>query len=95
MTAPKRKAERQTRKEVFTVLGEVKEVDGRKRFIPISADYLKDQLARLPAGKKISATFSEYRALRSNPQLRYHFVLCGYISAHTGYTKREVHDALL
>ncbi|MHB8674641.1 MAG: hypothetical protein ACYDAK_13320 [Candidatus Limnocylindrales bacterium] len=34
----------------------------------------------------------EYRYQRSDSQLRYHRVLCGYIAEHTGHTPDEIHD---
>lgn len=33
--------------------------------------------------------------MRSDSQLRYHFVLVGYLAEHCGYTVEEMHDALM
>lgn len=78
--------------ELFSVLGTVEIIDGIKRFIPKSKAYLNSCLNRIPAGKKVSASFQIAGAIRSNSQLRYHWVLMGYLSDHTGYTKEELHD---
>ncbi len=83
------------KREVFTAVGEVKEVEGRKRFIPKSKRYLDDQISRLPEGTLLSVQFNQYKTMRSHDQLRYHWVLVGYLSAHTGYPKEEMHDALM
>lgn len=77
---------------LFSVIGEVKQVDGRKRFVPKSIHHLNACISRFPVGKKVSATFSEMRFMRSDAQLRYHRVLCAYIAEHTGFTPDEVHD---
>lgn len=79
------------RKAHFAVLGEVKEVEGRKRFVPYSIPHMNACVARLPVGKKLRAEFVEIKYLRSDAQLRYHRVLCGYIAEHTGHTPDEVH----
>lgn len=91
----KKKSIKQNPKEVFTVLGEVVEVEGKKKFRPNSTTYFNENMSRFMVGKKLVAEFKEFRSLRSEPELRYHMVLCGYISAHTGFTKREVHEAIM
>lgn len=91
----RKKAHRSKRRDIFTSLGEVKIIEGRKRWVPFSIHYLNDCVSRLPVGRKVSATFSEIRALRSDPQLRYHWVLMGYLADHTGYTKEEMHEAVM
>ena len=80
---------------LFSVIGEVKQVDGRKRFVPKSIHHLNACISRFTVGKKVSATFSEMRFMRSDSQLRYHFVLVGYLAEHCGYTVEEMHDALM
>ena len=80
---------------LFSVIGEVKQVDGRKRFVPKSIHHLNACISRFPVGKKVSATFSEIRYMRSDAQLRYHHVLIEYIAEHTGYTHDECHDAIM
>ena len=77
---------------LFSIIGEVKQVDGRKRFVPKSIHHLNACISRFPVGKKVSATFSEIRYMRSESQLRYHHVLVQYIAEHTGFTHDEVHD---
>lgn len=79
-------------KELFSVIGKVALVEGKKRFIPNSTGHFNVSLARLFVGKKLTASFSAAGAIRSNTQLRYHWVLMGYLSDHTGYTKEELHD---
>lgn len=80
------------RKVMFSVLGEIKIVDGRKRFVPKSIGHLNACISRYPVNKKVTATFTEFRYMRSDAQLRYHWVLAKYISDHTGFTPEEVHD---
>jgi hypothetical protein len=80
------------KKVLFTILGEVKLVEGRKRFVPKSIHHLNACISRFPVGKKVSATFSEMRYMRSDSQLRFHRVLCAYIAEHTGFTPDEVHE---
>lgn len=80
---------------LFNVLGDIKIVDGRKRFVPYSIHHLNACISRFPAGKKVSATFSEIRYMRSDAQLRYHHVLVEYIATHTGYTHDECHDVIM
>lgn len=88
-----------TRKELFTILGEFKEVivDGRPetRFVPKSVKHFRSCSARAPKNKVVAATFYENVAIRSRNQLAYHFVLLGYIADYTGYTKDELHDAIM
>lgn len=79
------------RKKHFAILGEVKEVEGRKRFVPYSTPHFNACIARLPFGRKLRAEFVEIKYLRSTAQLRYHRVLCGYIAEHSGHTPEDVH----
>lgn len=65
---------------------------GRKRFVPKSADHLQLVINRLPTNTKLALRFDEYKASRSTEQLRYHWVLLGLLSDHTGYLKEELHD---
>lgn len=80
---------------LFTVLGTVAMVEGRKRFVPFSIHHLNACISRYAVGKKVSATFSEIRFMRSDAQLRYHRVLVAYIAEHVGHTPDEVHDAIM
>lgn len=82
-------------KEIFTCLGSIAEHYGEKLFLPKSVKYLEDNLKRLPVGKEVTCTFYEHKATRSNQQLRYHMVLCGYIAEYTGYSVPECHDAVM
>lgn len=86
-----------TDKEVFTCKGTVTASPmGRGHdFTAISERYLADQLNRLPLNKELTVTFYEHKAARSNQQLRYHMVLCGYIADHSGHTRAEIHDAIM
>jgi len=77
---------------LFSVIGNVRIVEGRKRFVPNSIDHLNACVSRFPKDKKVLATFSEIRYMRSDAQLRYHRVLCAYIAEHTGFTPDEVHE---
>lgn len=84
-----------TRKTLFTINGTVVGHEGRHSFLPKSPRFLRDQLARIAAGTKLSVTFSEEVASRSEQQLAYHWVLVGYLAKATGYTKEEMHDAIM
>jgi hypothetical protein len=39
--------------------------------------------------------FSEHVPTRSEAQLAYHWVIMGYMSEHTGFTKEEMHDVAM
>ena len=82
-------------KELFTVLGQVRLVDGKKRFVPSSTDHLASLMARLPIGKLISCTFFDKVPTRSAGQLAYHWVLVTYIADYTGDCPEEMHDAIM
>lgn len=82
-------------KKLFTVLGQVTLVDGRKEFIPSSTGYLQTLMAGMPVGKRLTCTFYDRVPTRSEAQLHYHWVLMGIIAEHTGDTKEELHDAIL
>lgn len=82
-------------KELFTIIGDIKIVDGTKRFVPQSPQHMKACVSRLSIGDKISCTFSKKTASRSQTQLAYHWVLMGYLSSHTGYTETEMHEAIM
>lgn len=77
------------------MLGQVKVIEGRKRFVPNSPPHLQVQIDSLPMGKPISLSFEEHKATRSQQQLAYHWVLIGYLARHTGYTTEEMHDAVM
>jgi hypothetical protein len=84
-----------TRKEIFTVLGTIQRVEDRHRFIPNSPGHMSACVSRIPLGKPVSCTFYDQIPTRSEGQLAYHWVLMGHIATHTGYTKDEVHDAIM
>lgn len=84
-----------TRKPLFTVIGTVAEIDGRKRWVPNSKAHYLQQLSDIPDGTRLAAVFEEFKATRSDQQLAYHFVLIGYLARHCGYTKDEMHDAVV
>lgn len=83
------------KKELFRAVGEIKLIDGQKRWIPYSPPFFKSNINRLSVGRRVSAVFSSEETMRSLDQLRYHFVLCEYLSDHTGFSKEEVHDAIM
>lgn len=70
-------------------------VDGTKRFVPLSPAHTRQQLDKLFPGKKVSMTISEWDTIRSDAQLHYHWVLMGYLADHIGYSKEEMHDAVM
>lgn len=84
-----------TRKDLHALFGEIKIVDGLKKFVPKSPKHMRAILSRLPLGNKIVVTFSADISTRSDSQLAYHWVLMGYIAEHTGHSKEEIHDAVM
>ncbi len=86
-----------TQTELFTVIGKMTmSPTGRgHEFTAKSEKYLADQLNQIPLEKVITVTFYEGVPIRSNQQLRYHFVLCGYIAKHMGEDKDTAHDVLM
>lgn len=84
-----------SKNELFTAHGVIGMVDGKKKFIPKSPAYVRDQMSKLQVGKNASMTLSETKAIRSPAQLAYHWVLMGYIAEYTGNTKEEMHDAIM
>ena len=85
-----------TNKEIFVVIGEFKQVEEfRRAFVPDSPIYYRDRSNRQPLNKKYTVTFSTKIPTRSQSQLAYHFVLCEYISEHTGFTVSETHELLM
>jgi hypothetical protein len=84
-----------TNKECFAIIGEFRDQEGRRRFCPDSPAYYNDRCAKQPLSKKYTATFSTKIPTRSQSQLAYHFVLCEYISEHTGFTVSETHELLM
>ena len=82
-------------KEIFSVLGRFIEIDGNRRFMPDSPAHYHIQVKKVPLDKQIWAIFNQKLPSRSEQQLSYHFVLAGYLSDHTGYTKEEIHDAVM
>lgn len=88
-------AKKENRRELFTVIGEMKIVDGKKRFVADSPKHLSAEQNRIPFNKKIAVTFSEHIPTRSRDQLAYHMVLIGYISEYTGHSKKEMHDFVM
>lgn len=83
------------KKPLFVVLGSIKNIEGKNRFIPKSPDYLQDRLNILKPGKQVSCVFSDDVAIRSRNQLSYHFVLMTYLSEYVGETPTDMHDAVM
>ena len=85
-----------TNKSVFRIIGEFKDDPERgRRFIPDSAPYYHDRCSKMPLNKKFTCDFTTKIPTRSEAQLDYHWVICNYISEHTGFTKYEVHDFMM
>jgi hypothetical protein len=84
-----------TNKKIFSCIGEFRDLDGRRKFVPDSAPYYVDRCSKMPLNKKFSCDFTTKIPTRSEAQLDYHWVLCNYISEHTGFTDREVHDFMM
>lgn len=83
------------RKELFTVLGRMRLIDGKKEFVPNSQKHLSSEQNRIPLNKEIAVTFSEHAPTRSKNQLAYHMVLIGYIAEYTGHSKKDMHDFVM
>lgn len=89
-----------SKKELFTIIGEFQDVENKDgytetRFVPKSVKHFRSVSRNAPKNKPVAATFYAQVASRSQNQLAYHFVLLGYLSDHTGYTKEELHDAVM
>ena len=84
-----------TNKKIFSCIGEFRDMEGRRKFVPDSAPYYVDRCSKMPLNKKFSCDFTTKIPTRSEAQLDYHWVLCTYISEHTGFTDREVHDFMM
>lgn len=82
-------------KELFTVLGTVRTLDGRKRFIAKSPEHLAQCFARTPEGIEVAATFAKPQVTRSRSQLAYHWVLMGYLGEYVGCTETEMHEIVM
>lgn len=82
-------------KKMFSILGEVKLVDGWKQFVPKSPEHLHAVIARLPVGKQLLCTYSERLPTRSEEQLNYFFVLVEYLCEYTGFTKNDMYQILI
>lgn len=81
--------------ELFSVFGKVVMTEGGKRFVPKSPPYYRTCLNRLKWGQNVTVTFYDRKAIRTQSQLRYHMVLMGMLSDHTGFTQDEMHDAVM
>lgn len=84
-----------TKQHLFTILGVVKEREGKKHFASNSKTYFQDRIDKLAVGLKVKAEFFESKTTRSEAQLSYYWVLCNYIAEYNGNTKEEIHDALM
>ncbi len=83
------------RKPVFTALATIQDVEGVKKVVMTSAAHWQQQVRNLSLGKKYGVTVEEYKATRSDEQLKYYWVLLKYIADETGHTSEELHDALM
>ncbi len=83
------------RNEIFTVLGTIESVEGVHRFVPSSPGHMRACVSRISLKKRIACTFSEDDSTRSEQQLRYHFVLIGYLADYSGTTTAEMHEAVM
>lgn len=78
----------------FTAIGTVV-FDTRNRIALKSPAYYQQSINRLPVGTEVTVTVSTKKATRSEQQLRYYWVLLGYLSDHTGYEPEELHDYVM
>ncbi len=83
------------RKEIFVALGKAQMVDGKRRFVPYSPDYLNQKMAQIPLDKELELKMSVAVTSRSKSQLAYHWILMGLISEYSGFQPEEVHDFVL
>jgi hypothetical protein len=84
-----------TEKEIFSILGQFRQTEQGKKFIPSSPEYYRDRCSKMPLDKKFVARFYAKVPSRSQAQLSYHMVLMGYISEYSGCTPEEAHDAVM
>jgi len=82
-------------KEFFHIIGEFKDVEGKRRFIPNSPKYYRYQCSKMPLSKQFCVKFTANTGSRSSNQLRYYWCLLGLISDHTGHTSEELHDFVM
>ncbi len=91
------------KKEIFSCLGEIGETEvttdrgtyKRHTFIPSSQPYMRDRLNKIPLKKKVTATFYEEIATRSDSQLAYYWVILTYLAEYAGYTPEELHECIM
>jgi len=83
------------RRDMFTVLGKIALVDGKKKLALNSPGHYQCELNDLPEGKKVAITIASDESARSRGQLAYFMVLAGYIARQTGYTTKEVYPLLI
>lgn len=83
------------RKEIFTALASVVEVEGKKKFSLNSPGHWQMQVNKLWPGKKYGITVEEYKPTRSREQLAYYWVILKYLADYSGYTSEELHDAIM
>jgi hypothetical protein len=85
-----------TTKELFTALGRVRIVDGRKKLELKSPSYFQHQISKVEAEKDVSVVISTKTPTRNEAQLAYYWVLLGFLAEHCGnVSKEEAHDALM
>jgi hypothetical protein len=85
----------ESEKELFSVVGSVREIDGKLTFVPKSGPYFRQMLRYCPKDKPVLATFSTKVPSRSRAQLAYHWVLVHLIADTMGESAEDVHDAIM
>lgn len=82
-------------KELFSIYGKFLWHENQIVFVPASPAYYRQCTRRQKSGQKTYVTFSDSKAMRTPSQLKYHWVLMGLLSDHTGFTQDEMHDAVM
>lgn len=73
----------------------IEEREGRRAPKLNSTPLWNHYFSKLPVGTVGTLTVILKKPTRSEQQLRYYFVLVGFIAEYTGHTDDEIHDALM
>ena len=84
-----------TNKKCWSCIGEFRDLEGKRKFVPDSAPYYVDRCSKMPLNKKFTCDFTTEIPTLSEAQRDYHFVLMQYIGEHCGYSKQEAHETLM
>jgi hypothetical protein len=75
----------------FTVIGKIRLVEGRKRFVPNSPAYLSARLEKFNIDQEIACTMSDTKPKRTNQQNRFYWLYLNDIENETGNLADDLH----